>query len=346
MKRKLHMFVLGAAVLLMSGCAQGASSLSVGSHEPVVLSAWIASWDEEKGLKEYGDIKNRLVGVSCFMAYYDQEDKLFIPEETRKIAALVKEEKQEQRYISFTNDWKNEQGKVINKDTELLRRLFADDKHKEQTIAEMLQVAKELQCTGIELDYESFFKDSDLLQKYLSFTYKLSSACIKEGLSLRIVLEPGMPMDVGLCRGPEYVVMFYNLHGRHNGPGPKADSEFIAKTIKKMEAIPGKKAAAFATGGCLWEDYGLLGLQHGKIRFLDEDEAVELAKAHQVTPERDEASYAMHFTYKEAGHDYELWYADNKTLQAWIKAAADGGIKRVSLWRLGGNYRIKEFHAN
>ena len=346
MKQKLQIVIFSLVMMLMSGCAQGAEPLTTGSHAPVELSAWIASWDAEKGMKEYGDIKKELAAVSCFMAYYDKDDKLFVPEETKKIAAFVQEKGQKQRYLSITNDWKNEQGKVFSKDKELLKRLLADDEHKEQAVREMIRAAKELQCTGIELDYEAFFKDRDLLQQYLSFTYKLSSACLKEKLSLRIVLEPGMPMDAGLCKGPEYVVMFYNLHGRHSGPGPKADGEFIAKTIKKMESIPGKKTAAFATGGCLWEDYGLLGLSKGKIRFLDEDEAEEIARRHNITPERDAASYAKHFTYEDAGHSYELWYADKETLKAWIKAAADGGIERVSLWRLGGNCQLKDLQEN
>ena len=78
----------------------------------------------------------------------------------------------------------------------------------------------------------------------------------------------------------------------------------------------------------------------------DEDEAEEIARRHNITPERDAASYAKHFTYEDAGHSYELWYADKETLKAWIKAAADGGIERVSLWRLGGNCQLKDLQEN
>ena len=151
-----------------------------------------------------------------------------------------------------------------------------------------------------------------------------------------------MPMDAGLCKGPEYVVMFYNLYGTHSGPGPKADFAFIEKTIKKMEALPGTKSAAFATGGCLWEDYVPLGDKKGKVRNVDEAEAVQLAEKHHATPVRDEKSHALHFAYQAEGHEYVVWYADSETLNAWIGAAARGGLDRVSLWRLGGNENIKE----
>ena len=345
MKKYLGTLALGLSLTVLSGCAgaepaPGAGALS--EHPPVTLSVWLASWDAERGEQEYKKIKRQAESLSCFMAYYDKEDKLFIPQETRSIAAFAQKEGQKQRYLSITNDRQDEKGKFVAKDKELLRRLLADEAGKDAVAAEMIAAAKELDCTGLELDYEAFFKDKELLQDYLDFTYKLAMACLKEHLALRIVLEPGMPMDAGLCKGPEYVVMFYNLYGTHSGPGPKADFAFIAKTIKKMEALPGKKAAAFATGGCLWEDYGPLGDKKGKVRNVDEAEAVQLAEKHHATPVRDEKSHALHFAYQAEGHEYVVWYADSETLNAWIGVAARGGLERVSLWRLGGNDTIKE----
>jgi len=343
-KRYLSLAALGLSVFFLSGCAQGAG-LQSGSHAPVELSSWAASWDKDKGLAEYRQLKNHLSDICCFMAYYDSDDKLFIPEETKEIAAYVRKAGHKQRYLTITNDWQDEKGKKNPKDKELLKRLFVNDDKKEEAIQEMLIAAKKLECTGIELDYEAFFKEKTLLQDYLSFTYKLSMACIRENLALRIVLEPGMPMDAGLCKGPEYVVMFYNLHGKHSGPGPKADADFIQKTLDKMAAIPGRKSVAFATGGCLWEDYGLLGITKGPIRFVDEDEAATLVQKHGLIPERDEKSAALHCQYTENGHNYELWYADSETINAWIKFVADNGIERVSLWRLGGNVNIREIKS-
>ena len=344
MKKHFLYSVPLALSLLLSGCAQ-ADPMSSGSHPPIRLSAWVAAWDMESGAKEYKKLHRHLDSMSCFAVHYGKDDRLVIPEETRQIAALAKKSGQKQRYLTFDNDWEDGTGTARLKDVELMKRLLADDEAKDRTIRDIIAAAKELDCTGVELDYEAFWKDEKLLQDYLSFTYLLSSACLKEGLPLRIVLEPGMPMDAGLCKGPEYVVMFYNLYGKHSGPGPKADRDFIAKTVKKMEAIPGKKGAAFATGGCIWEDYGLLGLSKGPIRFIDEEEAAALAKAHQATLERDADSAALHFTFEENGKSCEVWYADSETLNAWIKAAADAGIENISLWRLGHNVDIRKVDA-
>lgn len=340
MKKHLHILALGLSLTMFSGCAQGAPMES-GSHAPIELSAWAVYWDKENGLKEYRQIQKRLDSLSCFAAYYDSNDKLIIPEETREIAACALKEGQEKHYITFVNDWKDKKGNILPKDKSLLKRLLNNDKHRKLAIQEMIHAAKDLECTGIELDFEAFFKDKQLLADYLVFIQQLNSECISENIALRVVLEPGMPMDAGLCEGPEYVVMFYNLFGKHSGPGPKANKEFIEKTLKKMESIPGTKAAAFATGGCLWEDYGFLGLKKGPIRLLNEDKASAIAKKHAITPARDKDSYALHFNYSENGHDYELWYADSETLNAWIKAAADMGIEKASIWRLGGNTDIE-----
>ena len=340
MRKHIHVLALALSLALSAGCAQSAP-LKSGAHPQVELSVWAAQWDAGRGVAEYKQLKHHLAGVSAFSASYNSEDKLVLPAEIKEIVQSARKEGPAKRYLSITNDWQDAKGKKHAKDTALLKRLLASDEQKEAVVREMVAAAREVDCTGIELDYEAFYKNKDLLQAYLGLTYKLSAACLRENLDLRIVLEPGMPMDAGFCKGPEYVVMLYNLHGGHSGPGPKADAGFIHKTIQKMAALPGRKAVALATGGCLWEDYGLLGLKKGPVRFVDEAEAASLAKAHALAPERDEASAALHGTYEENGHHYELWYADSETINAWIKAAADEGISSISLWRLGGNMDIK-----
>ena len=194
---------------------------------------------------------------------------------------------------------------------------------------------------GVELDYENFRKDEEIMTRYRAFLQKLAEATKERGLKFRVVLEPAMAFE-GLPAEAEYVVMFYNLHGKHSGPGPKADRDFIEKTLKKMEALPGRKAAAFATGGCLWQDYGFFGLKKGEARFLTEKEAAALAKKHGRTPERDAESAALHFTFSADGHDGEVWYADAETLNAWITLAAENGVEAVSLWRLGGSETLAD----
>lgn len=340
MKRYVRIMILSMAALVLSGCAM-AEPLRSGEHPPVRLSAWMAEWDAKSGTEEFGKLEKRLESIVCFAVSYDKEDHLFLSEEIRDLAKKARKGKDSLvRYVSFTNDSMQADGHTKEKDTELLKRLLADDKAIDSQVEQMIAAAKELNCNGIELDYEKQWKDDKTKENYMMFTYRLSSACIKEGLKLRIVLEPSAPMDMEFCKGPEYVVMLYNLYGKHSGPGPKADGDFILKTIKKMEKLPGEKSVAIATGGCLWEKGGLLPGSYDRKQFLTEKEAVELRTKYQVEPERDPASAVLHFSCKVKDKDCEIWYADSETLNAWITAAANAGVSRVSIWRLGNNTDI------
>ena len=62
MKRYLSLAAWGLSVFFLTGCAQGAV-LQSGSHAPVELSSWVASWDKDKGLAEYRQFKNHLSSI-------------------------------------------------------------------------------------------------------------------------------------------------------------------------------------------------------------------------------------------------------------------------------------------
>lgn len=345
MKKYVRIVVLSMAALILSGCAM-AEPLQSGNHPPVQLSAWVAEWDAQSGKEELKKLGDRLEAVVCFAAYYDENDRLFLSKETRDLAKEARRGKESLvRYLSFTNDSKQADGRTKEKDEELIRRLLADDASIDSQVEQMIAAAKELGCNGIELDFEKQWKAEKTKENYMIFTYRLSSACVKNGLKLRIVLEPSAPMEADFCKGPEYVVMLYNLYGKHSGPGPKADRDFILKTIKKMETLPGEKGVAIATGGCLWEGAGLLPGSYDKKRFLTEREAVELQKKYQAEPERDPESAVLHFSYRAKDKDCEVWYADSETLNAWITAASNAGIHRVDIWRLGSNTDIDRIKA-
>ena len=339
MKRK---YILGAALLaacLLTGGCGAQEPLVSGSHPPVTLSSWVVSWDEANGWKEYQKYKNDWDSVAYFAATFDENGKLQFPEGLKK-----KPKTKGSFYLTFVNDVHPTKGKPIEKDTAVLQKVLATEESRRAHVKEIWQLADEAGADGIEIDYERISKanDPELLKKFANFTQMLFLESISHHKKVRIILEPSMPIDLPYSSGPEYVVMAYNLYGLHSGPGPKADGSFIQKTIQKMQALPGKKALAFSNGGCVWEDAGFFGLQKGKAKFITEETAVQLAKAHQQQPVRDEASGALHFSYKEKDHNYEVWYADKETLEAWMTLAAKEGISSIYIWRLGGNVSLKQ----
>ena len=336
MEKILRTLGLSLAILVTTGCG---TPLQSGAHPAVALSAWAAYWDMESGMTEYAAMRGRLRGLSYFAASFDAKDRLVVPDAVAKArqAALKKEDKVP-AYLTIVNDAVGENGKALDKDTAVLRRVLADTVSMDRHIAEIIALGKEGRYDGIELDYERIWKDApDLVPRFMDFTYRLSKAAIEAGLKLRIVLEPSTPFDAGFCRGPEYVVMLYNLYGLHSAPGAKADGAFIEKIVKRMADLPEKRAVALATGGCLWETAS------GKAqRFISQREAVDLRDRHQAREIRDGDSAALVFHYREKEKEYVVWYADSETLNAWITVAARQGIPAVSLWRLGGNTDIRE----
>lgn len=326
-------FLFAAFFVFLPGCSYSSQSAHAVTQEPARISAWLAYWDLEQGGKDLDRIGKRLDKLSFFAAYFDKYDRLFIPQElSDKKGELKKKRIKAETYLSFVNDKQNFDGSVVLKDSEVLRRLFADNASMERHIDDIIALTLQGGYDGIEIDYERIWSDDQVGQSFLKFTDKLYAKARKNNLKLRIVLEPRAPLSApGFIKGPEYVVMIYNLFGLHSGPGPKANKEFIQKTLARMEALPGEKEAAFSTGGCVWAD-------NGEKSFLTEVEARTLAMVYGAEPTRDGESQCMVFGYKDMkGVSYQVWYADVTTLDYWISLSKEQGINSISLWRLGGN---------
>lgn len=336
MKGKRILCATAAVILtLESGCMAG-PPLKSGDHDPVTQSAWVAEWDMSDGLYEYYKTHKDWQYLSWFAVSFDKDGNLHLPD---SLKAGMRAAQHDGDFLTFVNDraGSGKNGKAVEKDIETLKKLLDTPEKRKQHAEAICETADQAGVTGIELDYERVAKDKDLLKSFVAFTGELQEAAQAHGKKLRIVLEPSFPMDSPLASGPEYVVMFYNLYGTHSGPGPKADRAFIEKTLKRMEKLPGEKTAAFSNGGCVWKDAGLLGLKKGKARFIKADEAAHLRDKYKAKEERDDDSAALHFRYEENGSNYDVWYADRETLDAWITLAARHGVKSVSIWRLGNN---------
>jgi len=324
--------------VVLAGCSQNNHLVAKSMEkEDINRTAWLAYWDMDSGGKELDRIGNRVGKLSFFGAYYNELDRLFIPEGLDALKNECKRKQQQyETYLTFVNDKKNMSGSVVLKDTELLRRLFAQadsmDKHIDDIIAMTLKGGFD----GIEIDFERIWQDESVGKLFLRFVDKLYPRAQAKNLKVRIVLEPNAPFATAVFpNGPEYVVMMYNLYGLHSGPGPKANKPFIQKVLTQMDKLPGEKSIAFSTGGCLWGS-------NGKKQLLTELEAKKLSMVYDAAPQRDSASQSLFYEYENDGIKYQVWYADVTTLNFWSKIAKDQGVYKISLWKLGGNDALKK----
>lgn len=311
------------------------------TQEPsCLLSAWAVYWDTKNVITEleYPGFAEQLEALCYFEVFFDSQGNLVVPEEIPALYEAVKARFPNAKwtsYLTFVNDQRDDTGAFSLKDTDLLWMLLGTDEAMLAHVESVIALTKTMGFGGVEIDYESIRKDLPLWERFFAFCNALYLRTQEEGLALRVLLEPITPFDrLTFPQGPTYVMMCYNLHGMHSGPGPKADAVFIQKLIGEMALLPGRKDFAIATGGFDWCE--------GKVGQLTERAAVALAEKHHAVPRRDEASQAMVFHYQDdKGCTHEVWYADRETLNYWASLIRTGGGTGISIWRLGGNLTVQ-----
>lgn len=303
------------------------------STEKSTYTVWNVYWNLDGAEAQIEEMADDIQNVSYFAAYFDQDDHVFLPEDTRsfyeKTAAAYKE-RGWNRYLTIVNDQILADGSSDLKSTELLYRLLETQEACQAHAEELLTLVKQYGYDGLEIDYENIRKDETLWGYFMPFTAYLYQRCEEENLTLRIVIETNIePEKIDWVEGPTYVVMCYNLYGGHSGPGPKADRDFLEEIMEKMSHVPGKTDYALANGGFDWSD-------DGKVSGITTAQARQLLSESGASAERDEKSHAEYFTYQdENGVGHEVWYADEETMQTWMSWLEAEGNHQFSIWRLG-----------
>ena len=312
--------------------AGGADDGGTDEEKGASLAYWFTYWDIDAVYEDFYRESEQLDTICFFAAYFDKEQKLFIPGNiTDAVERLRNEGKLEEKdtYLTFVNDLLTAGGSSL-KDTDLLYTLLADPAAAERHAEEIVDMTQGLGMDGVEIDYERIRDDGTLWEYFFRFENILWEKCREKGLKLRIVLEPSAPTGgYAWPEGPEYVMMCYNLYGAGTEAGPKADPEFLRRMVASMEQLPGTLNFALSNGGF---DFG----EEGDAEQLNSADVAGRIRKYGGSPVRDENSGAMVYTYSEEGQKHEIWYADRETLQYWISVIGKEGHHRISVWRLGG----------
>ncbi|MBO4374761.1 MAG: hypothetical protein J5829_06610 [Lachnospiraceae bacterium] len=292
-------------------------------------AVWAVYWDEEDVIRKLADRSFDTDIVCIFEAYFNDGYDLVFNDNAAALFEKIKTQpecSEKKFFLTVVNDVVGS-GETVQKDTKVLYSVLSDPKkHAEDVV----RLAKKNGFDGIEIDYEKIRNDIDLWDLFISFEKELIALCDREGLEVRVVLEPSTPVSkIDLPEGAEYVVMCYNLFGYGTKPGPKADEEFIFELASEFESLPGDTGYALANGGFDWD------LTADKITALTDLEAKELVSGHEDAMQ-DPSSGVLHFTYEKDGHKHEVWAADDSTIEFWRRILKDktGRDVKISLWRL------------
>lgn len=318
---------------LLAACSEESSE---GEEEKKELgdeenSLWLVDWDYENGLDIAKEASDEIDNLLLFGAYFDEDAKLFYPENAEKLIEGVKDDKElseKDVYISIVNDQFLDEGNKL-KDAKVLEKNIKSKSKRKKHIKSIMKLAENDVVDGIEVDYENI--PEDLIDDYLKFIKDLSKASKEQELSLRVVLEPSFPVeDVDLPEDPLYSVMAYDLYGTHGGPGPKADDEFLDGLASRFLSKPNDVEVAFANGGFSWDE-------EDQASTLTYQQIEKIVEEYEPDIEVDEESGAKTFIYEEDDEEKEVWYVDEDTLEHWRERIKQHDEDMsFSYWRAGG----------
>lgn len=315
---------LAACAMLLLLAARGACAQACG--------AWLPYWAAEDALEELDALAGRLDTAVAFAALFDDEDNVFMPEETARLLDRMQRlctGTGTEAALSVVNDVELAPGRYENKSADLLRRLLADEQSVQRHIGQLAALAQDCGVRVLEIDYEGFGKDAALWARFAAFVAALSERLGGEGIALRVALSWDAPRYIDLPEGPVYTVMCYNLCGAHSGPGPKADYAFLESVAALYAPWEGSVRMALATGGFVWAG--------GQARALTQRDGQALLETHGVRPVRDADSGALYGAYAQDGELHDVWLVDAATLAAWRDALRARGFAGFDLFRLGGS---------
>lgn len=327
-----RLILLTAVLCLLFSCTGAAyaedPACAGNPQETAGYGAWLTYWDAESALVEQAQFGDKLEELVCFEVFFDENGDWLIPEETRMMLSALRDSGAAV-YVSLVNDVQMADGMVVQKSADLLEQLLSDAAARSEHIIHILQLIRQLDVSGVELDYENMKSNTRLWELYAQFLGELYPVLEQNGIRLRAVMECQAPRYAEFPAGTEYICMCYNLYGYHSGPGPKADLAFLEQLGESWKSIPGEVRMAFATGGFLWADGAV-------IRAMTEEEAAGFLALEGVAAERDAESGALTAAW-QGEQDYAVWYADGETLSAWRDVLQSLGYRHFDLFRLGGN---------
>jgi spore germination protein YaaH len=211
-------------------------------------------------------------------------------------------------------------------------RLLNSTSGRARAIQSILSLERESNFPGIHLDFEYLPPEDS--KKLAGFLSEIKKSAFKGKLTMAIFPPVEFPEkwsrfhDIRLLgiHLDEVVLMCYDLHGRHTGPGPVTDADWGEKNIKAI--LRHMKARN------VWLGIPAYGYQwcNATAIAVSSKQALALSRVHGA--ERD-LSLNVRIVYKKAGRNCEMYASDAHTRAALIQLSAKYELAGTALWRLG-----------
>ncbi len=244
-----------------------------------------------------------------------------------------------------------------------LLKILSDPKLRQAHINAIMDIARQPNIDGIDLDYENLPPEARL--PYTEFVTALANALHTDGKILSVTVPPKVRADdpCVFCKFADYTaigavvdrfrVMAYEYHGKSGAPGPIAPVWWMRTVMSyTVSVVPPEKVSlgihlyGYDWGGketpALWwtEAQALKEQYGGQVRYADADgrgvvgesvltyTIVSTPRCPRFFPE-DECPPATR-------ENHTVWFVDARYVAESWKIVQDLGLGGIVLWRPGG----------
>ena len=330
--------IWGAFFLLVS------SALAFGytALQKKTIDAWFAYWDVKNSLSILKDSpKDFISGVNLFFYSLDEDANIINavadPEEYKQILSVL-HQKQIKIIPTFTNDIIYSKTKTILKDPDIIKRILSDGELRKRHLEQILNIAKELNAEGVDIDYEKIYaEDRD---QFSQFIKELAGLLHSQNKSLAVTVQPKTedhrrngPGAIDWREVAEYadqiIIMCYNYSSKVSRPGPLCPPSWLAKIMKfaKSQIPPEKICIALGLYGYDWSETDCSSVNLKK--------ALELIKENSAQLIWDRKSQSPYFTYTKSGSQHEVWFENKESIAKKIQLIKKYSIDHIAIWHLG-----------
>ncbi|RYL98456.1 glycosyltransferase [Sporolactobacillus sp. THM7-7] len=212
-------------------------------------------------------------------------------------------------------------------DQKSIHRLLRSPEERATFINELHRQIKKHGYDGINIDFEAI-QESDR-EAFTGFMKELYRTFHADGLSVLVDVPPNdEAFDYKQLEKYSDRIVFMLYDENQVNPGPIASAKWFKENLSLVS-----KDKMIAGLGNYGYDWDWESEQAGKpVSFED---VTRLADKANLKIQWDDLSQTPYVTYNDRNRSHEVWFLDSVTFHNQLKTAAQAGVNRVALWRLG-----------
>lgn len=310
----------------------------------LIIKGSIAYWDQDKGLTSFRNNIGLFNYVNLFWYYLDSSGSV----------AKYEYANEDQNIIKLAHDNNVEADMVITNlpefsgagwdDGQRVEKMITDTSKREHHISQIVEKLNTLNFDGAIIDYEQL--DPSAKDDFTNFIRDLSIELHKNNKFLSVVLHPktseNNPSENGSFQdwrqlsiyADQLQIMGYGEHWDGGDAGPIASRPWLERILDYAKSIDISKEKIFL--GIPLYGYDWDTTSGGNAKDLTYRDAEKLLADFNAQEKWDDKSQSANFNYMDKNnHKHEVWFENQRSIEAKINIAKSYGLLGITFWRLG-----------